>query len=161
MFTISASISRILEPSPQCLISSSQYFSLPNLIDLILNYSCLYKKLSKFLFTCSRFCTSLYKAKLFLRAQVNFQLFFLSGLKNGYMESLPMQTVCIILSLNILRGQIAKGIKISKGFRFNLNLQNILGYSMATANLNKSEDFVTNTTAASKYIPRKPRISIN
>ena len=77
------------------------------------------------------------------------------------MESLPMQTVCIILSLNILRGQIAKGIKISKGFRFNLNLQNILEYSMATANLNKSEDFVTNTTAASKYIPRKPRISIN
>ena len=63
-----------------------------------------------------------------------------------------MQTVCIILSLNILRGQIAKGVKISKGFRFNLNLQNILGHSMVTANLNKSEDFVTNTTAASKYI---------
>ena len=34
-------------------------------------------------------------------------------------------------------------------------------HSMATANLNKSEDFVTNTTAASKYIPRRPRISIN
>ena len=34
-------------------------------------------------------------------------------------------------------------------------------YSMATVNLNKSEDFVTNTTAASKYIPRRPRISIN
>ena len=33
--------------------------------------------------------------------------------------------------------------------------------SMATVNLNKSEDFVTNTTAASKYIPRRPRISIN
>ena len=32
---------------------------------------------------------------------------------------------------------------------------------MATANLNKSEEFVTNTTAASKYIPRRPRISIN
>jgi hypothetical protein len=32
---------------------------------------------------------------------------------------------------------------------------------MATANLNKSEDFVTNTTAASKHIPRRPRISIN
>ena len=32
---------------------------------------------------------------------------------------------------------------------------------MATANLNKSEDFMTNTTAASKYIPRRPRISIN
>ena len=27
-------------------------------------------------------------------------------------------------------------------------------HSMATVNLNKSEDFVTNTTAASKYIPR-------
>ena len=26
-------------------------------------------------------------------------------------------------------------------------------HSMATANLKKSEDFVTNTTAASKYIP--------
>ena len=34
-------------------------------------------------------------------------------------------------------------------------------HSMATANLNKSEEFVTNTTAASKYIPRTPRISIN
>ena len=32
---------------------------------------------------------------------------------------------------------------------------------MAIANLNKSEDFVTNTTAASKYIPRRPRISID
>ena len=32
------------------------------------------------------------------------------------------------------------------GFTYN-------GHSMATANLNKSEDFVTNTTAASKYIP--------
>ena len=29
---------------------------------------------------------------------------------------------------------------------------------MATANLNKSEEFVTNTTAASKYIPRRPKI---
>ena len=69
------------------------------------------------------------------------------------MESLPMQTVCIILSLNILRGQIAKGVKISKGFRFNLNLQSILGHSMVTVNLNKSEDFVTNTTIASIEIP--------
>ena len=34
-------------------------------------------------------------------------------------------------------------------------------HSMATANLNKNEDLVTNTTAASKYIPRRPRISIN
>ena len=70
------------------------------------------------------------------------------------MESLPMQTVCIILSLNILRGQIAKGVKIYKGFRFDLHLQNILRYSMVTANLNKCEDFVTNTTSASKYITK-------
>ena len=34
-------------------------------------------------------------------------------------------------------------------------------HSMATANLNKSVWLVTNTTAASKYIPRRPRISIN
>ena len=34
-------------------------------------------------------------------------------------------------------------------------------HSIATANLNKSEDFVTNTTTASKYIPGRPRISIN
>ena len=34
-------------------------------------------------------------------------------------------------------------------------------HSMATANLKKSEDFVTNTTAASKYIPWRLRISIN
>ena len=32
---------------------------------------------------------------------------------------------------------------------------------MATANLKKSEDFVINTITASKYIPRRPRISIN
>ena len=32
---------------------------------------------------------------------------------------------------------------------------------MATANLNKSVWLVTNTTAASKYISRRPRISIN
>ena len=42
-------------------------------------------------------------------------------------------------------------------------IQKIKGHfhSMATANLNKSEDFVTNTTAVSKYIPVRPRISIN
>ena len=34
-------------------------------------------------------------------------------------------------------------------------------HSMATANLKKSEEFMTNATAASKYIPRRPRISIN
>ena len=34
-------------------------------------------------------------------------------------------------------------------------------HSMATANLKKCEDFVTNSTAASKYIPRRPRISMN
>ena len=34
-------------------------------------------------------------------------------------------------------------------------------HSMATANLNKTEDFVTNTTTASKVIPRRPKISIN
>ena len=34
-------------------------------------------------------------------------------------------------------------------------------HSMAIAILNKSEEIVKNTTAASKYIPRRPRISIN
>ena len=34
-------------------------------------------------------------------------------------------------------------------------------HSMARANLNKSKKVLTNTTAASKYIPRRPRISIN
>ena len=34
-------------------------------------------------------------------------------------------------------------------------------HSMATANLQKSEEFVTNTTTASKYITRRPKISIN
>ena len=34
-------------------------------------------------------------------------------------------------------------------------------HSTAIAILNKSEEFVKNTTAASKYIPRRPRISIN
>jgi hypothetical protein len=35
----------------------------------------------------------------------------------------------------------------------------MLQHSMATANLNKSEDFVTNTTAASKYILKGQLIS--
>ena len=34
-------------------------------------------------------------------------------------------------------------------------------HSMARANLNKSEEVLTNTTAASKYMPRRPRIWIN
>ena len=34
-------------------------------------------------------------------------------------------------------------------------------HSTAIAILNKSEEIVKNTTAASKYIPRRPRISIN
>ena len=34
-------------------------------------------------------------------------------------------------------------------------------HSMAIANLNKSEELMTNTTAASKYIPKRPRICIN
>ena len=32
---------------------------------------------------------------------------------------------------------------------------------MARANVNKNEEVLTNTTAASKYIPRRPRIYIN
>ena len=36
-----------------------------------------------------------------------------------------------------------------------------LSHSMAIANLNKSEELVTNTTTASKYIPKRPRICIN
>jgi hypothetical protein len=39
--------------------------------------------------------------------------------------------------------------------------QPLRNHSMATANFNKSVWLVTNTTAASKYIPRRPRISIN
>ena len=34
-------------------------------------------------------------------------------------------------------------------------------HSRAIAILNKSEEIVKNTTAASNYIPRRPRISIN
>ena len=40
-------------------------------------------------------------------------------------------------------------------------LSNVRLHSMAIANLKKSEDFLTNTTAESKYIPRRPRIIIN
>ena len=48
----------------------------------------------------------------------------------------------------------------NKVFKYILGMM-LTNHSMATANLNKSEEFVTNTTAASKYIPRRPRISIN
>ena len=40
-------------------------------------------------------------------------------------------------------------------------MSSLLIHSMATANLNKSKELVTNTTAASKYIPKSPRICIN
>ena len=38
--------------------------------------------------------------------------------------------------------------------KFKPSRADVLSHSMATANLKKSEDFVTNSTAASKYIPR-------
>ena len=38
---------------------------------------------------------------------------------------------------------------------------NVITHSMARANLNKSVWLVTNTNTASKYIPRRTRISIN
>ena len=34
------------------------------------------------------------------------------------------------------------------------------GYSMTRVNLNKSENLMTNINAASKYIPKRPRICI-
>ena len=34
-------------------------------------------------------------------------------------------------------------------------------HSMAIANLNESGELVTNTTVASEYIPKRPRICIN
>ena len=34
-----------------------------------------------------------------------------------------------------------------------------LNHSMARANLNKSEELVASTTTASKYIPKRPRIT--
>ena len=39
--------------------------------------------------------------------------------------------------------------------------QNMFQHSMARVNLYKSEEMVTNTTAASKYIPKRSRICIN
>jgi hypothetical protein len=45
--------------------------------------------------------------------------------------------------------------KNTKNVRLTSPLSYPFLHSMATANLNKSEDFVTNTTAASKYIPRR------
>ena len=47
------------------------------------------------------------------------------------------------------------------GFRQEDSSREVTVHSMASANLKKSEEFVTNTTAASKYIPRRPKISIN
>ena len=41
-----------------------------------------------------------------------------------------------------------------------LNAEGLL-HSMVIDNLNKSEGLVTNTTSASKYIPKRPRICIN
>ena len=53
----------------------------------------------------------------------------------------------------------SEGIKSWKCYQKLTNLgQN---HSMARANLNKSVWLVTNTTTASKYIPRRTRISIN
>ena len=61
---------------------------------------------------------------------------------------------------------LAKSTLTDKNFGMNTPGETFLDkvlsdHSMAIAILNKSEEFVKNTTAASKYIPRRPRISIN
>ena len=49
----------------------------------------------------------------------------------------------------------------NNGIFFILRFIFLRDHSMTTANLNKSEDLVINTTTASKYIPRRLRICIN
>ena len=51
---------------------------------------------------------------------------------------------------------------LPKFFRIDDDLHGLMIsiYSMANANLNNSEWLVTNTTAASKYIPKRPRVYI-
>ena len=55
--------------------------------------------------------------------------------------------------------------RLKNQVHFTLSPNLIPPHSMARANLNKSEEVLTNTTAASKYIPRtpsrRPRICIN
>ena len=67
---------------------------------------------------------------------------------------LPAREMKNILRKNILDFDI---LQQNKWFGNN----KIIGHSMATANLNKSGELVTNTTAASKYMPTRPRICIN
>ena len=85
----------------------------------------------------------------------------------------------ILYSINIIQGVATQGghfatlcqeVDFYEAFFFIINFQKekantftllIILHSMATVNLKKSEEFVTNTTAASKYMPRRPRISIN
>ena len=49
----------------------------------------------------------------------------------------------------------------SKTFSFRRPYITLGLHNMDIANLNKSENFLTNTTTASKYIPKRPRICIN
>ena len=68
-------------------------------------------------------------------------------------------------------GDFSFGVKIHqtvlrknvKGVFFSIRAtkNELSNHSMVRVNLNKSEELVTNTTRASKYIPKKPRISIN
>ena len=45
--------------------------------------------------------------------------------------------------------------------KFQFSIISWLLHSMTMVNLNKSEKFLTNTTATSNYIPKRPRICIN
>ena len=77
----------------------------------------------------------------------------------NYTKKTPFLTHC--LSLRYCHTWVVKK-KIFLNFSlWSYYCTDLFPHSMATANLKKSSAFMTNTTAASKYTPRRPRISIN
>ena len=95
----------------------------------------------------------------FLTKKIDKEKIFLDGKKQSSLREERLK-----IGINKLRCFKAKWVVVSiLGFFFAWTPfeQLCSRHSMARVNLNKSEEVVTNTTTASKYIPKRSRICIN
>ena len=97
---------------------------------------------------------SLYVFKTFIQQQTNNVCFKKTGTKGSSVLLLPF--VPVFLKQTLLLVVTDKQILVVLDNLFMFCIKD--NHSMARANLNKSEVFLINTTAASKYKPRRPKI---
>ena len=96
-----------------------------------------------------------YKTQLYL----SFVIFGQIGASGQYFTNLKLEFMYIVRSA--LKSETSFNLCSKVGFWGQNRLEAATVHSMARANLNKNVWLVTNTTTASKYIPRRTRISIN